>query len=153
VNVFRARVLPQPELRIVLDGHGNVLSSHADLALLLLDEPVTDTLAFPPLAGTEAHAGESLVVVGYGYDELTDGHDGDRRASSNKVLHVSTPLDDGIAIEQPGRHLYKEDSGGPCLREGPRGPELVGISSRDLGERATCTSLQPYLKWLRAVHP
>lgn len=153
VAVFRGRVLPHPELRVALDARGEVLSSHADLALLLLDESVPGSL--PPVrwATAEAQPGEPLIVVGYGYDELSESHDGDRRASRNSVIRGPTPQDDRLTLEQPGRHLYKGDSGGPCLRPGRQGPELIGISSRHLGAGATCTSLHPYRDWLRAHLP
>ncbi len=153
VDVFRGRVRPHPELRIVLGAQGEVLSSRANLALILLDEPLEETLHLMPLADSEVQTGESVVVVGYGYDPLTDGHDGDRRASMNKVLQTPKAHDDRLALEQPGNHVYKQDSGGPCLREGTQRPELVGISSRNLGSGATCTSIHPYREWLRAQLP
>jgi hypothetical protein len=143
VDVFRGSVHPHPELKLVLDAQGEVQSSHADLAMILLDEPLKEVLSFLPLADTEVRAGEPIIIVGHGYDEIADAHDGDRRVSRNRVTRAPTSEDERAAIEQPGGHPYKGDSGGPCLREGPKGPELVDISSRYLGHGATFTSLSP----------
>ena len=152
-DVFRGRIHAHPSLRIVLDPRGGMVSSQADLAVVLLDEPVKQELRLVPLADSAVQVGESIVVVGYGYDELADGYDGERRMSRNKIIRAPTPADERAAFEQPGHHLYKGDSGGPCLREGPSGPELVGISSRNLGEGATFTSIHPYRDWVRAQLP
>ncbi len=149
VEVFRGSVHPHPELKIVFDARGHLVSSHADLALIHLAEPVERGFRFPSLADAEVQVGEFITVVGHGYDEFTEGHDGERRASQNKVTQASTLREDRVRLEQPRQHRYQGDSGGPCLRESAGGPELVGISSRSLGEGASFTSLQPYRNWLR----
>jgi hypothetical protein len=67
----------------------------------------------------------------------------------NRVIRLTTAADDRILIDQPGGHRYREDSGGPCLRQGAAGPMLVGISSRWLGKGAAFTSIHGYQAWLR----
>ena len=67
----------------------------------------------------------------------------------NTVTRLATPEDERVLIRQPGGHLYRQDSGGPCLLQGSLGPELVGISSRWLGEGAAFTSTYGYRRWLR----
>jgi len=54
-----------------------------------------------------------------------------------------------MRIEQPEGHHYRGDSGGPCLREGPEDPLLVGISSRNLGDGEAITSIHGYRAWLQ----
>lgn len=142
-------VLPHPELRILLDAQEQVLSSTADLALIVLDEPLDKKFKTLPLADEEVRPNESIVIMGSGYDELARVYDGERRSSRNQVKE---PLPEGggrMRIEQPGGHHYRGDSGGPCLRESVEGTELVGISSRNLGEGASITSTYAYRDWLR----
>jgi hypothetical protein len=137
------------DLRVMLDGQGRWVSSHADLAIILLDEPLDEAeIHSVPLAESEVRVHEPLIIVGYGYDEIADGHEGDRRFSENKVTTLPGAGGERIPVEQPGQHLYKGDSGGPCLREGATGPVLVGVSNRGLGEGASCTSTYSYREWL-----
>lgn len=145
----RGTVLPHPQLRVILDAQGSVISSHADLALVHLDEPVDER--FPPirLADKEIQLQEFVVIVGSGYDEVARVHDRDRRYSRNQVIERLPSGGGRMRIEQPAGHHYKQDSGGPCLREDARGTTLVGISSRNLGEGESITSLYEYRDWLR----
>jgi hypothetical protein len=140
-------VRPHPELKVVVDGERRVKESHADLALIVLDEP----LKVPglPLSNEEVRVGDEILIVGYGYDETSDWFGSERRFSMNTVTRLATLEDERILIRQPGGHLYRQDSGGPCLRQGEHGPELVGISSRWLGEGAAFTSTYGYRRWLR----
>jgi secreted trypsin-like serine protease len=136
-------------LGVFLDGRGRVVSSHADLALIVLSHAVDPE--FQPLALSDQEIGlnEVLTIVGSGYDETAEAYDGERRASQNKLVEV-LPAGGGLMrIEQPGGHHYRGDSGGPCVREGPQGHELVGISSRNLGEGETVISTYGYRDWLR----
>jgi len=142
-------VHPHPELSVSLDAQGRVVSSRADLALIVLNyaaDPEVQPLA---LSNQEIGLNEVLTIVGSGYDETAEAYDGERRASRNKVVEV-LPAGGGLMrIEQPGGHHYLGDSGGPCVREGPQGVKLVGISSRNLGEGETIISTYGYRDWLR----
>ncbi|MBN1208493.1 MAG: trypsin-like serine protease [Myxococcaceae bacterium] len=142
-------VLPHPELRIVLDAQGHVVSSQGDVALILLDKPVEEELKPLPLADRELELSESVVIVGAGYDELADAYDAERHFSRNKVTQVLPSGGGRMRIEQPGSHHYRGESGGPCLRESAESTELVGVSSRHLGEGQALTSTHKYLGWLR----
>ena len=144
------KILPHPALHIALGPQDEVLSSTADLAVILLDEPLSDASRPVPLAENEVELNDFVTIVGYGYDEISDGFNGDRRFSKNKVMEFATPGQGRVLIEQPGRHTYHLDSGGPCLLEGPRGATLAGVSSRNLGEGASFTSIVPYRNWLHA---
>lgn len=146
---LRGVVRPHPELSILLDAQGRVLSSHADLALILLNHAVD--AEFKPLAisDKEIALDESLTIVGSGYDETAEAYDGERHASRNKAMEVLPSGGGMMRIEQPGAHHYRQDSGGPCIRERAGEMELVGLSSRNLGEGGTIISTYGYRDWLR----
>jgi hypothetical protein len=146
-TTHEGRVQPHPALRIVLNSQGRVSSSHADLALIYLSTPVEFTGL--PLADEDVRPGETVVIAGHGYDEVEGVFGWERRFSQNQVSQLETREDERVLIQQPGGHRYRQDSGGPCLRQGAKGPELVGISSRWLGEGAAFTSIHGYLDWLR----
>lgn len=140
-------VQPHPDLKIVLDEQGHVVSTHADLALIFLKDPVEVQPA--ALGDEEVQVNDSVVIVGHGYDEVVDVFDIDRRSCLNRVIRILEPGGERIQVEQPGKHRYRGDSGGPCFLQKPAGPVLVGISSRWLGEGATFTDIHRYTGWLR----
>jgi hypothetical protein len=144
------KIRPHPDLNIVLGAEGEVLSSTADLAVIVLEEPLREDIRPIPLAEHEVAINDFVIIVGHGYDEIATGFDKDRRFSKNRVLKFADSRQGRVLIEQPGRHLYRLDSGGPCLHEDFRGATLVGVSSRSLGEGAAFTSIFPYRAWLRA---
>jgi hypothetical protein len=146
-TVHEGRVQPHPALRIVLDMHGRVSASRADLALIFLSRPLE--FSGVPLADEEVRVGDSITIVGHGYDEIADVVGWERRFSLNQVSRLGTEEDERVLVQQPGGHRYRQDSGGPCLHQGLKGPELVGISSRWLGEGAAFTSIHGYRDWLR----
>ncbi|MDY7226271.1 trypsin-like serine protease [Hyalangium rubrum] len=145
-DVYQGRVRPHPQLQVLLDKDGRVVSSQADLALVLLNEELGEGVRAVSLAETDVRVGEPISIVGYGYDEVSNVHGADRRISRNKALASTGEI---VRIEQPGQHRYRGESGGPCLREDARESELVGVSSRYLGEGSTFTSIHGYRGWLR----
>lgn len=147
-SYYEGEVRPHPELRILLDEHGEVAASHADLAVIVLKEPLEEEFRPLPLANRDVEVNETVVIVGTGYDELSRRYDGERRVSRNRVIDALSSGGGRMRIEQPGGHHYKGDSGGPCLREGAGNPALVGVSSRNLGEGEALTSTYEYREWL-----
>lgn len=137
-----------PELRVLLNAQEEVVSSTADLALIVLDEPLDKVYPPLPLADREVQLDEPVVIVGVGHDELARVYDKERHASRNKVAEAPDSGGSRVRIEQPGGHHYRGDSGGPCLREGLEGTTLVGISARNLGQGEAMTSIHPYRDWL-----
>jgi hypothetical protein len=152
-DTLSGTVRPHPELRVLLDEQGRVTSSQGDLAVVVLERPFDFKEALPPfpLAEEELQPGETVIIVGAGYDEVARTDDGQRRFSRNKVTEPLPSGGGSMRIEQPGGHYYRGDSGGPCLREDSRGYSLVGISSRNLGEGAALTSTHGYRDWLREM--
>ncbi|HYH96243.1 trypsin-like serine peptidase [Hyalangium sp.] len=143
-------VHPHPELQVILDAQGHVVASNADLAMIVLNEPLEERFRGVPLANTDVQLNESIVIIGSGYDETARAYDGERRSSTNKIIEVLPSGGGRMRIQQPGGHHYRGDSGGPCLREGPQGAVLVGISNRNLGEGEAMTSTYGYRSWLRS---
>jgi hypothetical protein len=146
-DYIEGEVQPHPELRVLVD-EGQVASSHADLAVIILKEPLGERFRPLPLADSEVELNETLVITGSGHDELSRRYDGERRFSRNRVTEVLPSGGGRMRIEQPSGHHYKGDSGGPCLREGPGGAILAGVSSRNLGEGEAITSIYEYRDWL-----
>lgn len=146
---YKGRIRPHPELKVVLDNQGKVVSSHADLAVIHLDKPVGDELHSMELGQAEVALNEAIVIVGYGEDEASGGSQGARRINRSKVAKILMPDRDRLLLEQAKPHTDTDDSGGPCLRETGQGTVLVGISSRRLGPDPACTSTYPFRAWLR----
>lgn len=145
---LEGEVRPHPELRILMDEHGQVASSHGDLALIILEEPLGEAFRPLPLADKDVELNEVVIITGSGHDELSRRYDRERRFSRNRITEVLPSGGGRMRIEQPGGHHYKGDSGGPCLREGPGGAFLVGVSSRNLGDGEAFTSTYEYRHWL-----
>lgn len=141
-------VQPHPGFELLLERSGIVESSHANLAVIRLDGHVQSNILPVRLAAHEAQVGEVVTVVGYGYIDALEAMDGKRRFSRERVQRFLDPKGERIEFGPSDRHAYKGDTGGPCLREGEHGPELLGISSRGLGIEPTFTSISPYRNWL-----
>jgi hypothetical protein len=141
-------IRPHPELKLLLDEEGRIKDASADLAIVLLEEPVGEALPPIPLADLDVHAGEAFVMASYTYDKVVGGIAGQRRFSRYQIEELMPPGDGRALFKQPGRDLYTGDSGGPCLREGPHGLALIGISSRGLGTSPTFTRTYPHRDWL-----
>lgn len=148
IRKYKGQVRPHPELKLVLDSVGRVMSSHADLAVIVLDKPVRMEFAPVSLAETGMQAHESIIMVSFGFDEDRGTLGGDRRINRYKVTRLQEPGDERILFHQPQRHEYKGDSGGACLRQAGDGFTLVGISSRGLGQDPAFTNLQTYRAWI-----
>jgi hypothetical protein len=146
---YKGVIRLHPEFKVLLDRQERVVSSHADLAAIVLERPVEDAL--PPLSPGTAEVGRSepIVIVGYGDDGTGSGSRGQRRINRSKVVDSAKPQDGRIPLEQPKRQTETDDSGGPCLREDRQGTTLVGISSRRLGKEPACTSTYTFRTWLR----
>lgn len=147
-RIYEGTIRPHPRLELLFDGKGNVISSKANLAVLLLDKPVKRNTPPVRIAEEEARIDETLTVVGFGPIE-GDGLDGQRRFTQEKVVSLLDPASGRFLFGEPDLHAYRGDTGGPCLRETAQGPLLVGISNRGSEEEPTFTSLNPYRDWLR----
>ncbi|WP_224364924.1 trypsin-like serine protease [Hyalangium versicolor] len=145
---YRGRVIPHPKLRIHLNKEGSIVSSDGDLAVILLDSPVDRKIQSMQLAEADVVPHESIVLVGYGSDERLGGMGGERRFNETRVAANPWLAQGSVLFEQPGRDIYRGESGGPCLRESARGWVLVGVSGRGLGKEPIFIDTYPYRSWL-----
>jgi hypothetical protein len=141
-------VRPHPELELILGKRGGLVGSRADLAVILLDEPMDEEWTEVALARNEVQKGESLIMAGYGHDELVGGCHGVRYFRRNKVLEVRSSKGDRILYEQQGAAAYNGYDGGPCLREEGERRELVGVASARAQGELVCTSTTAHRDWL-----
>jgi hypothetical protein len=149
-RVYAGMIRPHPDLQLVFDDSGAIVSSHANLAVLLLDEPVESGFQSVALADTEVMAGEALVMAGYGYDKKTGGIYGARYYRTNKVVTSQMSSAGRFLYEQQGAYVYNGFDGGPCFRE--RGAErwLAGISSVGTEKELPLTSTVFFGAWIKA---
>jgi hypothetical protein len=147
-RTYRGAVHPHPQLQVTLDARDAVVSAHADLAAVLLDNPVDDELTIPRLARTEAQVGEFLVMAGYAWDDKL-GLGGDYGARYFRRNPVTRAVTDGAGFyRQQGPYLWEGYAGGPCFREDAHGQWLVGIASRGSDKELTFTSTSSYRDWI-----
>ncbi|HLL00525.1 MAG TPA: serine protease [Myxococcaceae bacterium] len=149
-RVYEGEVRPHRELRIVLDAQATVVSNHADLAVITLDEPVEGPVPTITLADSEPQANEALVMAGYGHDKRFGGIFGARYFRKNTVTKVPTPFTGRLLFEQHGTFLYNGFPGGPCFREDGSSRWLAGISSIGTDKELSLTSTHFHRDWLRA---
>jgi hypothetical protein len=174
---FPGKVQPHGDLKIIYreaeEPSGKKMDtefSNADLAVIVLKEPLRGAIEYAHLSEEPVKVGEKLVLVGYGPASQSEGKpEKDRRYGENEVLaikidgstfHVGRPLEvDPIyrgdkpgLVRRRGSYLTKGDSGGPCFRERKGGLELVGIARSVLGPPlvlSVYTSTYKYLGWIR----
>jgi hypothetical protein len=149
VRVYTGAIRPHPELRLVFDDSGTILSARADLAVLFLDEPVEDGIPSAVLADTEIRTDEPLVMAGYGYDKNMGGIYGARYFRTNKLARGHAPSSGRFTYEQQGPYVYDGFSGGPCFRENGAGRWLAGISSVGTEKELSFTSTAFFGAWIR----
>jgi hypothetical protein len=149
-HTYRGVVRPHPRLQVVLDERQSVVTSDADLAVILLDEPVSGRILPARLAHAEAQVGESLFMAGYAHDARigSGGVYGVRYFRKNPVTRAAG--NGRVLYRQQGPSLWDGYFGGPCFREDSAGQWLVGIASRSSGEELACTSTSFFRDWLEA---
>lgn len=145
---YMGQVRPHPGLELRLNAHGAVLSSHADLALILMEAPFPAGFRPVRISSTGVALEEALVIAGFGYDEENGGLDDVRLINTRKAAAAMDERQERFRLVGHEQRFFRGGSGGPCLRETPRGPELVGISTTGLGHEPTLTTLLPYREWL-----
>ncbi|MBN1203426.1 MAG: trypsin-like serine protease [Myxococcaceae bacterium] len=150
VRTYRGVVSPHPEFRLLRDGDGGVVSSQADLAMIVLEEPVELEFARHQLREEESKPGELLHMAGYGYGTQWGQLYGMRFVRRDKVTRTATSGGGRVVYEQQGAFLYNGFHGGPCFHEDEGGRWLAGIVSVGAGRELAFTSLYPYQDWLKA---
>lgn len=147
---YEGAVRPHPGLKILLDRQGAANLNTADLAVIVLDEPVSDVPPENSMAKFEVQAGEALTMAGFGSDEVIGAIDGMRYFRKNKALAASMQTDGRVVYRQEGAYTYNGFNGGPCFREDVKGRQLVGVASVGTDHELSCTSTYYHRTWLRA---
>ena len=135
-----------PALRWPVDEQGHVIPGHSEPALVLLDLPA-DGLAPVAIAETAVTAGEPIVMVGFIDDEMNWGIQRKRFTGKTRAGSIR-PGSGDFQVARSAIGSGKGNSGGPCFRETPTGPVVVGILSGRSGEAPECVSIQGRRAWL-----
>jgi hypothetical protein len=119
-----------------------------DLAVIVLETPITPSLTGALLGQGELQAGEPITMAGYGYGEEVGQIFGFRYFRKNRITKV---LPEGkVLYEQQGPSLYNGYHGGPCFREDESGQWLVGIASLGTADELALSSTHFHRKWILA---
>lgn len=160
------KVLVHPGLELVFgkrSGAEQVMWSNADLAAILLDQPIPLQLQRLELAEAEVQVGDLITLVGFGPGTLTPVY-GFRHFGDNKVNRL-IPLETGSAVfraeEQElsdgstASHAQPGDSGGACIKKGDKnvlvGITTVGAEKPAGGHMSVFTSIYSHRSWLRQM--
>jgi hypothetical protein len=149
-QTLKGKVRVHPEFKLELDAQGAALTSHADLAVIVLDSPLKERLPSVPLSESEVQENETLVMAGYASDVRFGGFPGIRYFRQNKVTQVPGVMDGRILYEQQAPFLYNGYTGGPCFREEKNHQWLAGIASVGSDQELSFTSTYFFRDWLRA---
>lgn len=149
IRRFEGKVRAHPAFKLELDDQGAVLSTHADLAIIILDSPVKELLLGVPFAEAEVQEGETLVMAGYGDDPRFRDVPYYRYFRRNKVTQIRGGSDGKVLYEQQGAFVYNGYTGGPCFREDESQQWLVGIASVGTEQELSFTSTYFFRDWLR----
>jgi hypothetical protein len=163
-------VRPHEQLKILYNAEGKEVSSHADLATIVLRQAPQGIkplrLAREPVRYTQP-----VTLVGYGAERLGARAGGKRRFGFNEVASIAEegttflvgkPIQirrpykpkEMLLIREDASYSLHGDSGGPCLRERGGAMELVGIAKthyggQDLVQFSEYTSTYFYREWLQ----
>jgi hypothetical protein len=168
-EVFSGAVRPHEEVKILYDDGAKEIASHADLAVIALDQAPPGVTPIR-LAKREVLYAQGVTLVGFGAIGLTELRGDDRRYGFNEVATIAedgTTFLVGKPVEvrrpyKPKDHIFVRaeasyslagDSGGPCLRESNGAMELVGIAKTHYGggelvQFSEYTSTLVYRAWL-----
>lgn len=147
--IHKGAVRPHPEFKMVFDREGTVQSIDADLAIVVLNNPLKEKLSAIPLAEEELQSQETLVMAGYGHGkEWGEGHH--RYFRSNRIIGPEGSSRDRFLYEQQGAYLYSGFDGGPGFRERGDRRWLAGIASLGSDDSLTLTSTFAHRAWIHS---
>jgi hypothetical protein len=140
-------VRPHPDFKMIFSESGELISSNANLAVVVLASAVQDVPALR-LTETPTQPGESLLLVGYPSDIEHGGIHRKRRSLKIEVVNLSTQHED-FSFSIPSRQRTDMGiNGGPLLREASNGPVLIGIVNASSASHYSIISTHPYMAWL-----
>ncbi|MDY7227590.1 trypsin-like serine protease [Hyalangium rubrum] len=139
-----------PEFELRLDAEGQVLTSRADLAVILLEEPLNLEISQVQWAATEAQMGEPLVTAGFGNERGLARIHGARYFKRGTVTQVLPSQPGRVFYEPVGAHFNTGYSGGPCFLESGKSRRLVGIVGLGTEQEMSFTSIYFHRNWVNA---
>ena len=143
-------VRPHPEFRVQLDDHSAVVTSHADLAVLVLETPVEKEVPFAALADSEVREGMPLIAAGYGHDEAVEQAVGAATIRPGKVSQTLAGTEERVSFLDREVDVHANHGGWPCFREGKNGLRLQGVSTGTRPKEGLAVSTSFYRQWVRA---
>ncbi|HEX8697299.1 MAG TPA: trypsin-like serine protease [Myxococcaceae bacterium] len=139
-----------PDFEIRPGSKTEALTSHADLAVILLEKPITLDIPKVHLTTTEAQAGESLVTAGFGNEpELARVH-GARYFRPGKITQVLASQAGQVLYEPAGAYLNTSYRGGPCFIQRGKRQWLAGIVGLGTAQEMSFTSTYFHRDWVQA---
>jgi hypothetical protein len=150
VKTYGGDVRPHPDFKLVRETQPPAVTSNANLAVIVLDEPDSLGLPIVPLAKTEARTGDTLVIVGHGNDKVIHGEFGNRYIKKGEVKSASQSLNGKVIFEPEGMYLPESYQGWACLREIRGDRQLAGIMGLGTETEMFFTSTYFYRNWLRS---
>jgi hypothetical protein len=149
VRFHEGTVRPHPEFNILSPSPPTAVI-HADLAVIVLDKPLGAAVPLLPAADEDVRPGESLITAGYGDIAMPGRLFGLRYFRKSKVSANTSYPEGPIRYEQEGTTPRGNYAGGPCIREGKRGPRLIGIAGLGTDAALSFTSIRAHSGWLRS---
>ncbi len=144
---YHGRVRPHPSLEVLLSEQATPLSNRANLAVIVLEQPVDDVPMAPRLPSAEVTLAEPFTIAGYGFDGRSDLIQGRRRFGRKKITRLPMTASEEILFEPAGTP-FTTGSGEPCLVEGGKEPMLVGVTTLDSKDGPAFTSTFPHREWI-----
>jgi hypothetical protein len=147
------KIEPHPELKLLYDDDGVLVSANSDLAFIHLKEPIPG-IQSARLAPSEVGVGSAVVLVGFGYTDIQRKIlPGARYFGRTEIAQVDREV---LRITRPGLHAFEGDSGGPCFKwvQGKASPVLVGITrggGAPVYSTLTSTAFPKNREWIEKI--
>ncbi|MBN9160892.1 MAG: hypothetical protein BGO98_15015 [Myxococcales bacterium 68-20] len=126
----RGEVKPAGRGKKIIDDGGKNLCNH-DIALILLEEPVTDAPIAPIRLDADVEVGELITAIGWGVTEDTPSPKQRQQRKNIEITNVG-PDKAGAGVPpnefQVGESICSGDSGGPAIAQ--ETSAVVGVVSR-----------------------
>lgn len=126
----RGKLEPAGRGKTILDDGGKNLCNH-DIALVVLEAPITDAPIVPIRLDADVEVGEQITAIGWGVTEKTASP---RQRQQRKDIAITNvgPDKSGVGVPpnefQVGESICSGDSGGPAIAQ--ETGAVVGVVSR-----------------------
>ncbi|HEX8702772.1 MAG TPA: trypsin-like serine protease [Myxococcaceae bacterium] len=149
VRHHEGEVRPHPDFKLLRSKRPPAVTSYANLAVILLDEPDSLKLPIATSAKADVQASAPLIIAGYGNNRLVPAPFGYRYAKKGKAQSTLPSLDGKVLFEPEGTYLHESHQGWACFRENSTGRQLVGIVGLGTETELSFTSTYFYRDWIR----